>query len=85
MKPFKFKEQNFTLTRPYNMTEGECSSLPAYRCMGRIISCWKMSLLDRIRAVLFGKIWVDVRSGESQPPMALLCCRTAFDKRKGKP
>jgi len=89
MKPIEFKEQNFTLTKPDDMTDEECTPLPVHRTGSRIISCWKMSLIDRIRAVLHGRIWIDIHAHITHPPISLQCEKTAFvelskrERRKG--
>lgn len=85
MISIKFKEQTGTLKRPASMTDKECSSLPIYKADPHIISCWKMSLWERVRAVLFGKVWLWVWSNSSQPPVALDCRRSAFKKAKRNP
>ncbi len=90
MKPIKFREHNSMLTKPSNMTDKECGPLQVFKTYSggqthgnedRIISCWKMSLIDRIRAVLFGKIWVDVHARFTHPPLALDCRKTIFVKK----
>lgn len=70
MNPIKFKEQNFTYTKPESMTDEECSSLPVYKQNNEIISCWKMSFKERIKALFTGKVWFCVMS-YSQPPIWL--------------
>lgn len=82
MKPIRFKEQTHTLARPERLTDKECGSLPVHKSGTHIISRWKMSLSERIKTVLFGRIWLWVWSKESQPPIALDCRRAAFEKPK---
>lgn len=82
MKAIKFKEANKCLTKPDGMTDEECGSLWVH-CDGvECVSCWKMSLKDRLLALLFGKIWLFVMFGETQPPVSVYCGRTAFEKTK---
>ena len=82
MKPVNFKEQTQILQRPASMTDEECGSLPVFSDADQIcISCWKASLLDKIRIVFFGKIWLGIISGETQPPVWLDCHRSIFEKR----
>lgn len=64
MKPIKFKGQNTTF-----IADG-CGDLPAYKDDDQIISCWKGSIIDRVRYLLTGKIWFSVY-GQSQPPIWL--------------
>lgn len=82
MIPIKFKEQTHTLSKPQSLTDIECGPLPVHISGKHIISRWKMSLFERIKVVFFGKIWLWVWSEESQPPIALDCRRTAFEKHK---
>ena len=71
MKPTTFKESNKTLLRPDNMTDEECSSLDVYVDGKKCLSCWRMSIRERICALIVGKVWVWVLSGNTQPPIAL--------------
>ena len=71
MKPITFVEHNAVLQKPANMTDKECGSLSVYRDGKQCISCWKMSFKERISALLFGKVWLYVLSGNTQPPVAL--------------
>jgi len=68
MKPISFKEQNFNWTRPSNMTDEECGSLPTFRDGTQSISCWKMTWKERFWALLFGKAWLYV-TGQFHPPV----------------
>ena len=89
MKPIEFKKQvpeNYVsnyglLTKPKNMTDEQCSSLPVYAENGVCTSCWKLSFKERLNALLFGKIWVGVLTGTStQPPISVQCKKTIFKK-----
>jgi hypothetical protein len=70
MKPIKFKEQNFEYKKPDSMTDEQCKPLPVYKYDAGVISCWKMSLLERIKALFTGRVWLDVYGG-GQPPVWL--------------
>ena len=53
MKPIKFKEQNII----YAKDQKEYNSLPAFRYDdGEVISCWRLSLKERIKVLFKGKI-----------------------------
>lgn len=78
MKPIKFKEANKNLLKPSNMTDEECNSLWVYTNDQECISCWKMAFKQRIKALLFGKVWLSVYSGQTQPPVWLDCDKTVF-------
>ena len=82
MKPIKFKEQNFTLTKPSDMTDAECGPLYVHRTGSRIICCWKMNLAERIKALLYGRIWVDVAARTTHPPICVQCEKTVFVMKK---
>lgn len=79
MIPVKFKEANLNLLRPNNMTAEECSSLWVYTDGKQCISCWKLSWKQRLKALLFGRVWLSVLSGTTQPPVWLDCDNTVFE------
>lgn len=80
MKPIKFNQANKNLLKPNSMTEEECSSLWVYTDGNQCISCWKMNWKQRIKALFFGKVWLSVMSGETQPPVWVDCCKTVFEE-----
>lgn len=72
MKPIKFKESNKTFTRPESMTKEECGPLPVYQDNHHIISCWKLTLKERVKILVKGKVWLWVW-GTKQQPISLDC------------
>jgi len=80
MKPIYFEEATKELKKPDSMTDEECSSLWTWNDGKQSISCWKMSWKDRIKALLYGKVWIGVHSGPTQPPVWLDCDDTIFTK-----
>ena len=83
MKPIKFKDSNELFTkrafRPLTLIgKEEIKDLPAFTDGEFCISCWEMSLRERISVLLFGRIWLSVFSGKTQPPVSLNCWRNAF-------
>ncbi|MFW5757811.1 MAG: hypothetical protein ACOCYO_03935 [Bacteroidota bacterium] len=62
MKPTKFKQQNIT----YAKDQPEYQPLPALKIpndpQGEVISCWKMSIRERLRVLITGRIWVSLLS-----------------------
>lgn len=59
MKPIQFPEANVV----FAANQPEYNPLPAYRdagSMGAIISCWDLSLSERIRILFKGKLWVSL-------------------------
>lgn len=53
MKPIKFKEANKT----YAETQPEYLPLPVYEEDGKVVCCWKLSVRERIKVLLTGRIW----------------------------
>jgi hypothetical protein len=59
MKPIKFKEQNCTFAE----SQPEYLPLPAFKTeSGEVISCWHLSLFERIQLLITGKLWVSLLS-----------------------
>lgn len=60
MKPIKFKECNTT----YAKNQPQYNPLSAYRdtysSEGYVVSCWKMSFIERLRILFTGKLWVNM-------------------------
>lgn len=77
MVPMEFKEQNLVLLPPNGWSEEQCGKLPAHYDNGKTVSCWKVSWKDKIKILLFGRIWLVVFS-MAHPPVALECDRTIF-------
>jgi hypothetical protein len=71
MKPIKFKGWNKELQKPLSMTNEHCSSLPVFTDGEICVSCWTATLSERIKFLFNNRLWIRVRSGESQPPIAL--------------
>ena len=70
MKPVDFRESNKVLRKPESMTDEECGSLPIHNTKdGQCISCWKLSLKERLNVLFGGVIWLGVCSGITQPPV----------------
>ena len=80
MKPIKFKQANKNLLKPDSMTDEECSSLWVFTDGGQCVSCWKLSWKQRLAALFFGKVWLGVLSGSTQPPVWLDCTKTVFEE-----
>ncbi len=78
MKAIKFHNANKNLQKPSGMTEEECHSLWVYTDGSQCISCWKLSFTQRIKALVFGRIWLSVLSGHTQPPVWMDCAKTVF-------
>jgi hypothetical protein len=85
MIPREFPEQTKVLSKPQGMTDEECGSLGVFNDPeGRFcVSCWRPTWRERLSILLFGRIWVWVWSGRTQPPIALEGKRTIFTKTEG--
>lgn len=84
MRGIEFPERTALLQKPPYMSEAECTALAVYqdKASGTVLSCWRMSLRERIAALVFGKVWVWVYTNSStQPPIALIAERTPFAKQ----
>ena len=71
MRPIEFKEANVNLAKPEGMTDEECGPLPSFRDGKSCLSCWQSTWKERISILFYGKIWLWVMSGMTQPPVAL--------------
>lgn len=69
MKPIKFKEVNVTFAE----NQDEYLPLPAFRSdepEGQIVSCWKLTFIERVRILFIGKLWVSLMMfGKPLTPM----------------
>ena len=82
MKPIKFKQANKKLSHRPLYKDQECLSLWIYSDGYHCLSCWKMSLKQRLSALFFGRVWVCVLSGHTQPPIWVDCTKTVFIEKK---
>jgi hypothetical protein len=79
-----FDQANFTYTVPKGM-EDTVSPLPCYRNkeLGCSISCWKFPILERIRFLLTGKLWLYMLT-PSHPAISL-SIESPFQENKSTP
>lgn len=80
MQPIKFKEANKDLLKPEGMTDAECGSLPIFTDGKQCISLWQLTWKERFQVLFFGRIWLGVLSGQTQPPVWLDSQKTVFRK-----
>lgn len=78
MKPISFENSTQVLIRPAGMSEQKCGPLPVYSDGQQCISCWRPSLRERVSMLLFGRVWLYVLSGKTQPPVSLKAKRNVF-------
>ena len=88
MKPTNFRYANRQLGAPNGFLE-RCDGrsplelhvkgidpLPVWTDGEQCVSCWRMSLRERFAALLFGRVWLAVLSGSTQPPVYVEAKRT---------
>lgn len=78
MKPINFKESNVVLHKPANMSDGECGILNVWSNDQECISCWEPTWKERLSILLFGRVWLSVYGGRTQPPVSLWAAKTGF-------
>ncbi len=71
MKPIDFPQSTKVLQKPSEMTDKECSPLPVWSDGRQCVSCWKPTLIERLKIMFTGKVWLGVVSGTTQPPVFL--------------
>lgn len=69
MKPKDFKGSNRVLTAPKGMEN--CGNLYVATDGKTCVSCWKLSLIERLRILIGKPMWLYIISGGTQPPVSL--------------
>jgi len=85
VKPQEFEQANRNLLKPEGMTDEECGSLPVFTDGTQCISLWSMTWRERVSALFFGRIWLCVYSGQTQPPVWLMATKKIFGEVKEQP
>lgn len=76
MKPIKFKEHNTV----YAENQKEYLPLPVYKNKdGIVTSCWKLNVLERIKTLFTGKVFISNMTFNNPLQPQLLC--TSFKER----
>jgi len=88
MKPIQFEYANQQLGAPAGLLE-RCDRrsplelhvkgidpLPVWTDGEQCVSCWRMSVMERLAALLFGRVWLAVLSGSTQPAVCIQAGRT---------
>lgn len=78
MEPIHFPEETKTLGKPAGWADEDCGPLPVFNDGVQSISLWKMSWRERFSALIFGRIWLRVVFGYTQPPVLLEAKRNIF-------
>jgi len=80
MKPIKFKEQ----TKTFAENQKPYLPLPAWQDdndeKGMVISCWRLTVWERIQALWLGVIWVNEMTFGDPPQPISLSVKTPFEK-----
>jgi hypothetical protein len=71
MKPIEFKEHN----KVYAKDQEEYIDLPVYENELEVFHCWELSLRERVKLLLTGKLWINVLNHRKplQPIRAMVC------------
>lgn len=74
MKATNFEQANSTLgggpAAQYG-TADDVTDLPVYRFGGQIISCWKLSPLERAVVLVTGRVWLRVLADRTHFPVSV--------------
>jgi hypothetical protein len=78
MDPTRFPQANTVLGPPPDMGEGECQALAVHRDGVHCISRWMPTAQEREDIANGEPVWLWVRTGQSQPPVALTTTPPTF-------
>jgi len=78
MKPTEFPQVTVRLGPPPGMTTDQVGTLPIFSDGTYCVSLWQMSWKERLSALIFGRAWLWIMSGPSQPPVMLDVTEDAF-------
>jgi len=81
MFPVNFPEANVTMQAPPDAPE--VLSLRVYRDEHGFVSKWRMTWRERVRAVLFGSVFL-YTAGQHLPPANIQCKRRIQDTNEPK-
>lgn len=83
MIPIDHKFASTTLNAPAGEEE-RILPLRVYSDGQQCISCWKMTWRERLSALFFGRVWLAVLGGQTQPPVWLWATREALKENNGQ-
>lgn len=73
MKPQTFSEANVILNPPKEKSEDNIGNtiepLAAFTDGKQCLSCWRMTWRERVSALFFGRVWICLLTGRTQPPI----------------
>ena len=76
-EPRTFRGSNRIL-QPGNHPAHAVEELSVFTNGDYCLSCWRLSLRERLSAFLFGRTWLYVLSGATQPPVWVEITRDVF-------
>jgi len=79
MKPIPFYHSSKILQpsdHEYSENVTGVSPLSVWTDGEQCVSCWAMSFRERLSALLFGRVWLALLSGETQPPACILVSKS---------
>lgn len=85
MKPIEFKHANRVLLPPskeYSGNVTDVDPLPVWTDDEQCVSCWRMSFRERLSALVFGRVWLALLSGETQPPANISATREYLEEQE---
>lgn len=74
MQPTSFEYANKVLQpsgTPHSANVESVVPLPVWTDGEQCVSCWRPSLRERLSILVFGRVWVAVLSGQTQPPICV--------------
>jgi len=80
MKPIEFKEQNVIFAK----NQPEYVPLPALldKDRGQVISCWQLSIIERLQILFTGKLWLNCLTFYNPLQPVLLSTKRPFKVKK---
>lgn len=81
MEPIKFPEANSVLHpsgQSYSSNIISVKALHVWTDKEQCVSCWQLTWQDRLKALFYGKLWISVLFGETQPPICPIIDKTYF-------
>lgn len=85
MHPIQFAEQTVELQPNPNQLEidgQKVGTLPIFSDGDVCISCWNLSFTERLKAIWYGRVWLGIHTGRTQPPVWLSADKSVFDSAK---
>ena len=78
--PIDFPAANMTLTAPVG--DPSVKLLRVWTDGELCISGWELSWRERLSALVFGRVWIFLKSGRTQPPIAIEASRYPFTEEQ---